>query len=139
MSIRRDICDEDIFADITEHIKKMDDLRTPEEIMHELELAIQIINSLFVFMLNKTDSDNDSFTEILIYSIIMAQPKRLDFNLDFIDYFFDEKNKMGKLYYYLTQAKSAVEYIMEFTDKNLKVSEEEFNKKCSEAIKNADK
>ena len=135
LAIRNDICDEDIFADIIEHIKKMDNLRNPEEMLNELELATQIINSLFIFMQNKTDSDADSFIVILIYSIIMAKPKRFDFNLKFIEYFLDEKYKMGKLKYYLTQALTAVEYIMGFTGKELNVSEQEFNKKCSEAMK----
>lgn len=111
----------------------MDYLRTPEEMLNELELSIQIINSLYIFMLNKKDSDADSLIILLIYSIIKARPKTFDFNLKFIEYFFDEKNKRGKLDYYLTHAKSSVQYIMTFTGKDFNVTEEEYNRKCSEA------
>ena len=84
MLIKEEICDDDIFEEIIEHIKKIDDLRAPEEMLKEFGLAVQLINSLFVFMLDKTDSDSDSFTSILIYTIIKSKPKRLCFNIKFI-------------------------------------------------------
>ena len=132
--ISSEIYDESIFENIIEHIKNMDNLRTPEEMLNELGLAVQLINSLFIFMLDKLDSDADSFTAILIYVLIMAKPKRMIFNLKYIDYFFDKANKLGKLYYNLTQAKSVIQIIMSIDAKFLKMSEEEFTKKCSETI-----
>ena len=130
--ISNEIYDESIFEKIIEHIKNIDNLRTPEEMLNELALAVQLINSLFIFMLNKTDSDADSFAAILIYVIIMARPKKMIFNLKFIEFFFDEKNKMGKLEYNLTQAKTSIAFIMGMKGKDLNLQEEEFQKKCKE-------
>ena len=134
LAISNEIYDESIFEKIIEHFKKIDDLRTPEEMLNELGLAVQLINSLFIFMLNKEDSDADSFTAILIYIIIMARPKRMIFNLKFIEFFFDESNKKGKLEYNLTQAKSSIQFIMTMTGKDLGLEEDVFQKKCSDAL-----
>ena len=90
----------------------MDDLRTPEEMLKEFELAIQFIISLFSFMLDKKEVSSDDLIPVLIYIIIKAKPKRMFFNIKFINYFFDEKYKKGKNNYYIIQAISSLNYIM---------------------------
>ena len=132
--ISSEIYDESIFEKIIEHIKKLDNLRTPEEMVNELGLAVQLINSLFIFMLNKDDSDADSFAAILIFVIIMARPKRMIFNIKFIEFFFDESNKKGKLYYNIIQAKTSIQFIMKSKGKDFGLKEEEFQQKCSDTL-----
>ena len=134
LSIKEDIYDEDIFSEITEHLQKLDELRTPEEMLNELRLAIKLINSLYIFMLDKKDSDNDSFTSVLLYTVIMAKPKRMIFNIKFIDLFFDEKNKKNDAYYNVTQAKECIQIIKMIKGRELNVKEEEFSKRCNEAL-----
>ena len=134
LGISREIYDETIFEKIAEHIQKMDELRTPEEMLNELGLAVQLINSLYIFMLDKSDSDADNFAQILIYVIIMARPKRLIFNIKFIEFFFNEKYKLGNLEYNLTQAKISIQYITTLKGSTLKLLEEEFEKYCNDAL-----
>ena len=134
LGIPSEVYDETIFEKIAEHIKKMDELRTPEEMLGELGLAVQLINSLYIFMLDKSDSDSDNFAQILIYVIIMARPKRLIFNIKFIEFFFNEKYKMGTLDYNLTQAKISIQYIITLKGSTLKLLDEEFEKYCNDAL-----
>ena len=112
LKIPEEIYDESIFEKIISHIKRMDDLRTPEEMLKEFELAIQFIISLFSFMLDKKEVSSDDLIPVLIYIIIKAKPKRMFFNIKFINYFFDEKYKKGKNNYYIIQAISSLNYIM---------------------------
>ena len=134
LGIPSEVYDETIFEKIAEHIKKMDELRTPEEMLGELGLAVQLINSLYIFMLDKSDSDSDNFAQILIYVIILARPKRLIFNIKFIEFFFNEKYKMGTLDYNLTQAKISIQYIITLKGSTLKLLDEEFEKYCNDAL-----
>ena len=74
--------------------------------------AVQLINSLFIFMLDKKVTDNDDFTSMILYVIIKALPTRMYFNFKLIIYFFDEKDKKGMDGYYITQSKSSLNFIM---------------------------
>ena len=131
LKIPEEIYDKIIFEKIISHIKRMDEVRTPEEMLKEFELAVQLINSLFIFMMDKKETGNDNLTPVIIYVIIKARPKKMYFNIKFINYFFDEKDKMGKNYYYITQAITSLDYIM----KELKIQKKtkgKVNKKNSE-------
>ena len=137
LKIPSEIYDESIFEKIISHIKRMDDVRTPEEMLKEFELAVQLINSLFIFMMDKKETGNDNLTPVIIYVIIKAKPKRMYFNIKFINYFFDEKDKKGKNEYYIIQAITSLDYIM----KELKVNSKpknKMNKKKSEKEKDID-
>jgi hypothetical protein len=134
LKIPSEIYDESIFEKIISHINRMDDVRTPEEMLKEFELAVQLINSLFIFMMDKKETGNDNLTPVIIYVIIKAKPKRMYFNIKFINYFFDEKDKKGKNEYYIIQAITSLDYIM----KELKVNSKpknKMNKKKSEKEK----
>ena len=124
LKIPKEIYDETIFEKIISHIKRMDDVRTPEEMLKEYELAVQLINSLFIFMMDKKETGNDNLTPVIIYVIIKAIPKRMYFNIKFINYFFDEKDKMGKNNYYIIQAITSLNFIMN----ELKISASSKNK-----------
>ena len=89
LKIPEEIYDPSIFDKIVSHIKMMDNARTPEEMLKEFELAVQLINSLFIFMMDKKETGSDNLTPVIIYVIIKAKPARLNFNIKFIKYFFD--------------------------------------------------
>jgi len=112
LKIPEELYDSNIFEKIISHVKRMDDLRTPEDMLKEFELAVQLINSLFMFMLDKKETGNDDFTSVILYIIIKALPIRMYFNFKFIIYFFDEKERKGKNDYIITQAKTCLNYIM---------------------------
>ena len=112
LNIPEEIKDDSIFEKIISHIKRMDDVRTPEEMLNEFELAVQHINSLFIFMMDKEETGMDNLTNAIIYTIIKAKPRRMFFNIKFINYFFNEKDKKGKNEYYIVQAITALDYIM---------------------------
>ena len=120
LKIPPEIYDESIFEKIISHIKRMDDVRTPEEMLKEFELAVQLINSLFIFMMDKKETGNDNLTPVIIYVIIKAKPMRMYFNIKFINYFFDEKDKKGKNEYYIVQAITSLDYIMKELKINIK-------------------
>ena len=124
LKIPEEIYDPSIFDKIVSHIKMMDNARTPEEMLKEFELAVQLINSLFIFMMDKKETGSDNLTPVIIYVIIKAKPARLNFNIKFIKYFFDEKDKKGKNEYYIIQAITSIDYIM----KTLKIDLKEKNK-----------
>ena len=134
LDISNEIVDESIFEKIIFHIKRMDNIRTPEDILNEFGLAVQLINSLYIFMSDKSAEAND-LLPVIIYLIIKARPERMIFNLKYISFFFDNSNLKGALGYNLIQAKSAVKFINQLGPKETKLSEQEFRKKCSEVEK----
>ena len=134
LDISNEIVDESIFEKIIYHINRMDKIRTPEDILNEFGLAVQLINSLYIFMSDRPAEAND-LLPVIIYLIIKARPKRMIFNLKYISFFFDDSNLKGALGYNLIQAKSAVKFINQLGPKETKLSEQEFKKKCSEVEK----
>jgi len=58
-----------------------------------LELAVQLINSLFIFILDKKEAGNDDFTSVILYIIIKALSERMYFNLKYIIDFLMKKIK----------------------------------------------
>ena len=133
--IPEDIIDEFILNNIIDHMKKMDEMRTPEGMLNEFGFAVQMINSSYIFMTVKPAEAND-LLPIIIYAIIKARPQRMIFNIRFIEFFFDNKDLKGALGYNLIQAKSSIAFINDtINGKSVGVSEEEFQKRCSECAK----
>jgi hypothetical protein len=133
--IPEEIIDEFILNNIIEHMKKMDEMRTPEGMLNEFGFAVQMINSSYIFMTVKPAEAND-LLPIIIYSIIKARPQRMIFNIRFIEFFFDNKDLKGALGYNLIQAKSSIAFINDtINGKSVGISEEEFQKRCSECAK----
>ena len=123
-----------LFKKAQYHIKKMDNLRTPGGMLDEFGLGVQLINSMFVFMLNQKQAEAGDLLPLIIYGIINCKPKRMIFNINFIKYFMNENQLLGNIGYNLTQAESSMSYIQNMTGKNLKMDEQEFNKRCDECL-----
>ena len=129
LNIPEEIKDDSILEKILSHIKKMDDVRTPEEMLNEFELAVQLINSLFIFMMDNKGAGADNLLPAIIYCVIKAKPKRMLFNIKFINYFFNEKDKLGKRYCYVIQALSSFDFIMQKSKQDICKKENENKKK----------
>ena len=117
MNIKNEIYDKSIFEQIIEHIKTIDNLRTPEEMFNEITFVLQLINSLYIFMLDNNNVDANDLLSILTYLIIKAQPKRMIFNLKIIEYFFNEKKKKGIEFYSVTIFQTSSNFIMCYNEK----------------------
>ena len=114
INIKSELYDESIYEQIIEHVKKIDNLRTPEEMLNEIILSLELINSLYIFMLDIKDSDdNNSMSNLILsYLIIKAQPKRMIFNLKFIEYFLGENKNIRKF-------NSSINSIFSYTEKKV--------------------
>ena len=134
LHIPKEVFSMPLFKKAEYHIKKMDHLRTPGGMLDQFGLGVQLINSMFVFMMNEKHAEAGDLLPIIIYSIINSKPKRMIFNIKFIKYFMSENQLLGNIGYNLTQAESSMNYIQNLNGKQLKMDEQEFNKKCDDYI-----
>lgn len=108
----------------------MDYLRTPGGMLYQFGLGVQLINSMFVFMLNQKQAEAGDLLPLIIYGIIIARPKRMIFNIKFIKYFMSKNQILGNIGYNLIQAESSMNFIQSLTGKQLKMEEKDFEEKC---------
>ena len=134
MEIPISVYDENLFKKAENHIKKMDYLRTPGGMLNQFGLGVQLINSMFVFMLNQKQAEAGDLLPLIIYGIIRARPKRMVFNVKFIKYFMSQNQLLGNVGYNLIQAESSMNFIQSMTGKQVKMDEQEFQDKCQLAI-----
>ena len=130
LNISNEVFNKQLFFKAEYHIKKMDSLRTPGGMLHQFGLAVNLINSMFVFMLSKDLAEADDLLPMIIYAIILARPKRIIFNIKFIKYFMNQNQLLGNIGYNLIQAESSTRFIQNMTGKDLKMDEQEFEDKC---------
>ena len=126
----KEVFDRQLFKKAEFHIKKMDQLRTPGGMLHQFSLGVQLINSMFVFMLNQKQAEAGDLLPLIIYAIISVKPKRLIFNIKFIKYFMSQNELLGNIGYNLIQAESSTDFIQNLTGKQIKMDEKEFQDKC---------
>ena len=134
LQIPKEVFSSTLFKKAEYHIKKMDNLRTPGGMLDQFGLGVQLINSMFVFMMNEKHAEAGDLLPLIIYSIINSKPKRMIFNIKFIKYFMSENQLLGNIGYNLIQAESSMNFIQNLNGKQLKMDEQEFNKKCDECI-----
>ena len=108
----------------------MDYLRTPNGMLYEFGLGVQLINSMFIFMLNQMQAEAGDLLPLIIYSIIMAKPKRIIFNLKFIKFFMNQNELLGNIGYNLIQCESSIRFIKSLNEVQLKMTKKEFEDRC---------
>ena len=81
------------------------------------------------------DAGQDELTPIFQYIIIKAQPKRMISNINYIKCFLDDKNLISKKGFLLSQMELATNFILNITHKQLKISEEEFEKNNAKCMR----
>ena len=112
----------------------MDYLRTPSGMLYEFGLGVQLINSMFIFMLNEKQAEAGDLLPLIIYSIIAAKPKKIIFNLKFIKFFMDQNQLLGNIGYNLIQCESSIGYIKSLNEKQLKMEKQFFEDKCKYSL-----
>ena len=130
LDIPKEVFNKKLFQKAEYHIKRMDYLRTPGGMLHQFGLGVQLINSMFIFMLNQKQAEAGDLLPLIIYAIISAKPKRMIFNIKFIKYFMSQNELLGNVGYNLIQAESSTNFIQTMTGKQLKMEEKEFEDKC---------
>ena len=130
LDIQNAVFNKNLFNKVIDHVKKMDYLRTPSGMLYEFGLGVQLINSMFIFMLNQMQAEAGDLLPLIIYSIITAKPKKLIFNIKFIKFFMNQNELLGNIGYNLIQCESSIKYIKSLNEVQLKMSKQEFEDKC---------
>ena len=76
----------------------MDNLSTPGGMLDQFGIGVQLINSMFVFMMNQKHAEAGDLLPLIIYGIINSKPRRMIFNINFIKYFMSENQLLGNIY-----------------------------------------
>jgi hypothetical protein len=130
LDINKEVFDPQLFKKVEYHIKKMDSLRTPGGILDQFGSAVQLINSMFIFMLNQKQAEAGDLLPLIIYGVISSRPKRMIFNNRFTKYFLSNNELLGNVGYNSTQAESAINFIQNIKGNTIKMEEKEFEIKC---------
>ena len=131
LNIPKEIINKDIFDKVQSHIKKIDEQRTPGSMLGEFGIVVNLINLLYKFFLNQENTEAGDLLPIIIYSIISVKPERILFNINFSKFFLSEVDLLGAIGYNITQAESAINFIKNLEAKQIGISQDEFNIKCS--------
>ena len=132
LKISNEFCDESLLDKVKYHLNEMDKKRTPGGMNHEFGIAVQLINSLYIFYLNQAQTEAGDLLPFIIYGMISIKPKRIIFNICFSKFFLSENELLGSIGYNMIQAESAIRYINKLDARELGLTEEEFNKHLSE-------
>ena len=130
LDIQNEVFNKNLFDKVIDHVKRMDYLRTPSGMLYEFGLGVQLINSMFIFMLNQMQAEAGDLLPLIIYSIIAAKPKRLIFNMKFIKFFMNQSELLGNIGYNLIQCESSIRFIKSLNEVQLKMNKEQFEDKC---------
>ena len=134
LEIQKGVFNSSLLKKVEYHIKKMDDLSNPNNMLEQFNKGVQLVNSMFSFMLNQTGVDPGELLQLIIYGIINSKPKKLNFSINFIKYFMDENQKKENIGFNLIRAESSMNYIQSLSGAKLKMDEQEFDKRCDECI-----
>ena len=116
-------------------IRKMDEARSVFDKINLIINAHTSINNTIKFSSGKDDdSGQDEMTPIFQYIILKAHPKRMYSNINYIKCFLGE-NLSDSKGFLLSQIESATSYINNINYEQLKIPQEEFNRKYDEANK----
>ena len=134
LNIQKAVFDKRLLKKVEYHIKKMDELSNPDNILEQFGKGVQLINSMFDFMLNQKVVDPGKLLQLIIYGIINSRPKKMIFNINFIKYFMDENQSLENIGYNLTSVQSSADYIQKLNGKQLNMEQQEFDKRCDECV-----
>jgi hypothetical protein len=134
LEIQKGVFNSSLLKKVEYHIKKMDDLSNPNNMLEQFNKGVQLVNSMFSFMLNQTEVEPGELLQLIIYGIINSKPKKLNFSINFIKYFMDENQKKENIGFNLIRAESSMNYIQSLSGAKLKMDEQEFDKRCDECI-----
>ena len=108
-------------------IKKIDIAKSINDKLFCISSAYNTMNNTIKFCSGKNEEpEKEELSSIFEYIIIKAQPKRMISNINYIKCFIDEKTLREKKIF--LQMESAKNFILNITNRQLNISEEEFDK-----------
>ena len=132
LKIPKEIFEKNFIMKISENLKIIDELRTPGEIIKQFGIFIESINSLFKFFMNIVSVEPDELLNTIIYFIIYSNPERLIFKTNFCKFFLNENELIGNLGINIIQIEGSLVFINKLEAKQIGISQQEFNKICSQ-------
>ena len=126
LKIPEEICDMQVFKKIQEHLKNMENYRTPDGMFDELKISLKLLFLLYKFFFNIQDELKDILS-VIAYNLICSKLKRIIFNLNFMKFFFYENELIENIGKNIILAESAINYINELQAKQLGISLNKFN------------
>ena len=132
--IGKDYIFDSMLPDILNEFEQINIVSTPYKKFNCIKIILNYIESLI--KLNKGEDkeiEPDELFATLNYAFIKAHPFRMSTDIEFIKVFLKDKEKNDIS---LTNFDSMCEFIIKCNAKFFKMSEEEYNKKCSEVVVN---
>ena len=95
-----------------------------------IQNAYVIMNNTVKFISGKNENfGQDELTPLFQYILIKSQPERLSTNINYIKCFLSEDDLIGKNGFYCSQMESGCNFILNIKSSDLKMKDDEFNKK----------
>ena len=118
------------------YINKMNESKSVFDKLECIQNAFVIMNNTVKFISGKNENaGQDEMTPLFQYIVIKSQPERLYTNINYIKCFLSSTDLISKYGFFVTQMESACTYILHIKASDLKMNEEEFNKKREEYAK----
>jgi hypothetical protein len=134
---KQDYYFDNILPDILNQFRSVKKSKTPYKKLNCLENILIYISNLIQFNLGiDKKPGQDDVTPVLNYAFIKAHPFGIYTDIEYIKLFLED---YGSSEFSLTNFESMLEYVLNINHETFNLSEEEFNKKCIEAINNSNK
>lgn len=119
LKIPKEFVNQKLLNGIIKHLKRMEKYLSPQDKLDEFSAAIKKITSLFLFTMKKDRPEAGDLLPVIFYILLSAQPKRIIWTCNFLNYFLTMSQKMGAEGYNITQIESAIMWV-----KNLQIKTE---------------
>jgi len=109
-------------------LQKLNNYRTPRDKLVSVFNCCKVIYTL----INKSNPDGalsgaDEFLPLLIYTVLRANPKHLDTNIQYIQHFRNPAKMMTEAGYYFSSFVSAITFIKNLDSTVLNITQDEFD------------
>ena len=112
------------------YLNKMNEAKSIYDKLDCVQNAYVIMNNTVKFISGKDENaGQDELTPLFQYILIKSQPERLSTNINYIKCFLSEAESIGRNGFYVSQMESACAFILNIKSSDLKMNDEEFNKK----------
>ena len=112
------------------YINKINEAKSVYDKLDCIQNAYVIMNNTVKFISGKNENfGQDELTPLFQYILIKSQPERLSTNINYIKCFLSEDDLIGKNGFYCSQMESGCNFILNIKSSDLKMKDDEFNKK----------
>eukprot|EP00931_Biecheleriopsis_adriatica_P047792 TRINITY_DN2757_c0_g1_i1.p1 TRINITY_DN2757_c0_g1~~TRINITY_DN2757_c0_g1_i1.p1 ORF type:complete len:443 (+),score=125.88 TRINITY_DN2757_c0_g1_i1:10-1338(+) len=128
-----------LLALAVEQLQGIDKFKAPRDKIICILNTCRVINDVLKRAIVESGSAGrplsaDDFLPLLIFVVIMANPPRIQSNLEYVAAFRHPSRLIAEDAYFLTSLQSAVAFVKDAGHKALDVSEEDFSRLCQESL-----